>query len=95
VIHLPSETPGLYAQEHVADPLVYAVVSHARLGWFWYILEYDPATRRAFALVTGFETELGYVWLPELEANGCYVLDLALPKPLCEVRALCELDEAA
>ena len=87
--------PKLYGQEGKEDPLVYAVLSNVRLAWHWYLLEHDPQTRECFAFVSGFADEYGYVWLTELEQNGCFMLKLDLPKPLSEVRSLCELDEAA
>jgi len=36
--------------------------------WTWYATEYDPIDRLFFGLVRGFETELGYFSLDELEA---------------------------
>jgi len=35
--------------------------------WTWYATEYDPETREFFGLVDGFEAELGYFSLGELE----------------------------
>jgi len=37
-------------------------------GWTWYALEYSPEERTFFGLVKGFETELGYFSLDELES---------------------------
>lgn len=37
-------------------------------NWTWYATEYDPETRTFFGLVRGFEAELGYFSLDELEA---------------------------
>jgi hypothetical protein len=36
--------------------------------WTWYATEYDPETRQFFGLVDGFEAELGYFSLDEMEA---------------------------
>ena len=36
--------------------------------WTWYITEFDPKTRVFFGLVRGFENEMGYFRLEELEA---------------------------
>ena len=36
--------------------------------WTWYATEYDPIDRLFFGLVRGFEMELGYFSLDELEA---------------------------
>ncbi len=35
--------------------------------WTWYATEYDPESRLFFGLVDGFERELGYFSLDELE----------------------------
>ena len=35
--------------------------------WTWYATEYDPESRLFFGLVDGFERELGYYSLDELE----------------------------
>ena len=37
-------------------------------SWTWYATEYDPDTRTFFGLVDGFEKELGYFSLDELES---------------------------
>jgi hypothetical protein len=37
-------------------------------NWTWYATEYDPKTRTFFGLVHGFEEELGYFTLDELES---------------------------
>ncbi len=36
-------------------------------GWDWYMTEYEPETGLAFGYVRGFEGELGYFSIPELE----------------------------
>ena len=36
-------------------------------NWTWYAWEYDPKQRIFFGLVSGFEVELGYFSLDELE----------------------------
>lgn len=36
-------------------------------NWTWYATEYDPKDRLFFGLVVGFERELGYFSLRELE----------------------------
>ena len=46
-------------------------------GWTWYATEYDPETRTFFGLVDGFEKELGYFNLDELESiNGPFGLKI-------------------
>jgi hypothetical protein len=58
--------PAIGATENVSDPIVR---EHYFVGGFdWYLTEYDPETGEAFGLVKGFDTELGYFHLPEMEA---------------------------
>lgn len=35
--------------------------------WAWYLTEYDDKTGEAFGYVKGFENELGYFSIPEME----------------------------
>ena len=55
------------------DGLGYDALAHVKLftpdsNWTWYATEYDPEQRLFFGLVIGFEQELGYFTLDELEA---------------------------
>ena len=50
-------------------------------GWKWFALEYDPEQRLFFGLVKGFDTELGYFSLDELE--GAYRGPLPLVERDC------------
>lgn len=36
-------------------------------NWTWWATEFDPQTRRFFGLVKGFEVEMGYFSLDELQ----------------------------
>ena len=46
-------------------------------NWTWYATEYDPETRVFFGLVDGFEKEVGYFSLDELESiNGPFGLKI-------------------
>jgi hypothetical protein len=79
-------------QEEAKDPLVIAKFFRPDAGWTWYATEYDEAEEMFFGLVVGFEAELGYFSLAELEsARG----GLGLPverdlyfseRPLSQVR---------
>jgi hypothetical protein len=60
--------PALYATENVKDPVAQVKLFTPDAGWTWYITEYDPAERRAFGMVVGLETEIGYISIDELEA---------------------------
>ncbi|KKW22075.1 MAG: hypothetical protein UY62_C0012G0011 [Parcubacteria group bacterium GW2011_GWF2_50_9] len=47
------------------------VLAHFFAGsWDWWATEYNPAERMFFGLVKGFEVELGYFSLDELEENS-------------------------
>jgi len=65
---LEKKLPALYSQEDVEDPNVIVKFFCPWNQWTWYATEYDPETRRFFGLVHGFETELGYFTLEELES---------------------------
>ena len=58
--------PKLYETEEQKDP-----IAHIKLfidGWTWYIIEIDKSDySTCYGLVSGFETELGYFSLSELE----------------------------
>lgn len=63
--------PALYATENVseADKLVMLKLFTPWGGFTWYIAEYNPETGLMFAYATGgYESEWGYISLPELEA---------------------------
>ncbi|MBF0313350.1 MAG: DUF2958 domain-containing protein [Oligoflexia bacterium] len=84
--------PMLYQTENTKDPIVHAKLFHPCSNWTWFVLEYDPVDRLCFGLTCGFESELGYFAVEELEdvvVNGLGVeRDLYFtPKPLSQVRA--------
>lgn len=87
--HLLEKLPALYATEHQKDPIVYARFTHPRSGWQWFVTEFDGEFT-FFGLVSGFEVELGYFDLRELEANGCVLDESWKATPLGEVRAKLE-----
>jgi hypothetical protein len=64
---LAAELPKLYSTEHEKDPTVRCKWFTPDSSWTWYVTEYDPVERLAFGLVDGFEQELGYIALDELE----------------------------
>ncbi len=62
------QLPGLYANEELglaAQALVKFFTPDS--NWTWYASEYDPENRIFFGYVIGFEDELGYFSLEELE----------------------------
>jgi Protein of unknown function (DUF2958) len=64
---LREQLPPLYAQEHEADPLVVCKFFTPDSSLNWYVLEFDEVDI-FFGLVIGFEQELGYFSLSELQA---------------------------
>lgn len=70
---LKEKLPALYAQENEADPMVYIKFFDPTGSWSWYVLEgeekeYDYGTDFLFfGYVIGFENELGYFTLNQLE----------------------------
>jgi len=55
-------------QENVDDPLIVAKFFDPTGSWTWYATEYDQDTKTFFGLVDGYEKELGYFSLEELES---------------------------
>ncbi len=88
---LRQQLPPLYSQEHVDDPLIVCKFFTPDSNWTWYGMEFDGEDL-FFGLVVGFEKELGYFTLSELEeARGPLGLSIErdihfTPKRLSEVR---------
>jgi len=65
---IAKKTPRLYEQsEKGDDAIAYAKFFTPDSSWTWYMTEYDPEQRLAFGYVCGFENELGYFSIDELE----------------------------
>ena len=60
--------PALGATENVEDPFGGVKFFTPDSNWTWFATEYDPDERRFFGMVHGFEKELGYFTLDELES---------------------------
>lgn len=58
----------LYGAEKDKDPMVCVKFFHPMSNWDWYGIEYDEKQKLMFGLVKGFETELGFFSLDELES---------------------------
>lgn len=58
--------PRLYEQDGAEDPTVYAHYFSCMNGWDWWLLEFD-GTDEAFGLVEGYDDELGYFSIKEME----------------------------
>ena len=59
--------PKLYACENEKDPIVRCKFFTPDASWTWYVLEFD-CVDTFFGLVDGFERELGYFSLQELQS---------------------------
>jgi hypothetical protein len=77
---LLKKLPPLYSQEKVEDPMVIAKFFHPCSNWTWYAIEYDPEEKLFYGYVIGFENELGYFSLTELESIK--VLGLGIERDL-------------
>ena len=93
---IPHDTviPPLYATENETDPVAHVKFFTPDGSWSWYVLEYDPVSRECFGYVDGFEGELGYFSLEELESvrgglGLCIERDIAFTgMRLSEIRKL-------
>lgn len=61
--------PSLYSTEREQDPTVWLKFFIPIAGWTWYVIEYDGEDL-FYGFVIGFEKELGYFRLSELEGVG-------------------------
>ena len=87
---LRTQLPQLYSQEEVDDPKAIAKFFTQDSNWTWYATEFDGKDT-FFGLVDGFEKELGYFSLKELESiRGAFGLPIERdlwfePTPLSEI----------
>lgn len=63
------DLPPLYSQDRKGDD----AIAHVKFftpdsNWTWWATEFEPEDGTFFGLVKGFETELGYFSLAELES---------------------------
>ena len=88
---IKSQLPPLYSQQDVKDPIAQVKFFCPWSNWTWYPIEYDQDDI-FFGKVIGFETELGYFSLCELQAiqgPGGLQIERDLywkPKPLSECK---------
>jgi len=78
--------PPLYSNENTKDPRAIVKFFTPFSSWTWYATEFD-GDDTFFGLVDGFEKELGYFTLSELESLGPKIeRDLWFtPTPLSEL----------
>ena len=71
---LRKQIPALYSQENEKDPMVYVKYFDPVGSWTWYVTEGEQRGRDFlfFGFVIGFDAELGYFSLNQLETakNG-------------------------
>ena len=61
--------PNLYETENEEEKICYVKLFLADSNWTWYIIEIDKSDyNTCYGLVDGFEQELGYFSLSELES---------------------------
>ncbi|MEH2297567.1 MAG: DUF2958 domain-containing protein [Nostoc sp.] len=83
--------PALYAQSECSDAIVYVKFFNPNSDWTWYVTEFDGEDL-FFGLVQGFEEELGYFSLSELqEYRGALGIGIERdlhfkPTPLSQLR---------
>ena len=66
---LLSDIPDLYETEDQRDPLCYIKFFTPDSNWTWYIIEISKSDMNTcYGYVVGFERELGYFTLEELES---------------------------
>ena len=65
---LLTQLPPLYATENEKDPMIWVKYFYPDFSWTWFGIEYDGKDT-FFGLVDGFEVELGYFTLSELQRN--------------------------
>lgn len=67
---IEKKLPKLYSQEKVSNPKIIVKFFHPLSDWSWYVTEGEKVENgdwRFFGLVDGFEKELGYFHLSQLE----------------------------
>ncbi len=86
--------PRLYEQDGAEDLTVYVHYFSCVNGWDWWLLEFD-GTDEVFGLVEGYDDELGYFSIKEMEELNRQMGFAAVerdehfePKPLGAVRGL-------
>jgi hypothetical protein len=85
-----SQLPQLYSQENVEDPIAHVKFFHPLSSWTWYATEFDGEDQ-FFGLVQGFEEEMGYFSLSEMESIKVRGLGIErdvsfTPTPLSQLR---------
>jgi len=67
---LKQQIPALYSQENEKDPIVYCKFFDPTGSWTWYVTEGEETDNDEFlffGFVIGFDAELGYFTLSQLQ----------------------------
>jgi hypothetical protein len=95
---LRKKLPALYANEEVTDPMIIAKFFALGSGWTWFAMEFDGEDI-FFGMVHGFEKELGYFSLKELQSLKLSMGGIEIPAVERDInwtpRRLSELKEYA
>ena len=67
---LRAKLPTLYSTQNQEDPVAIVKYFHPMSSWSWFATEFSPEENLFFGLVVGFERELGYFSLEELQSIG-------------------------
>jgi hypothetical protein len=75
---LASKLPGLYETDNtpLKEKQFKYKLTIPLMDWVWYPTEYDAEERHFFGLVSGWELELGYFALEELEPYGPVMVEI-------------------
>lgn len=78
--HIINKIPNLYETENEEEKICYVKLFLPSSNWTWYIIEIDKSDNNTcYALVDGFEQELGYFTIRELEnLKGLFGLKVEL-----------------
>ena len=95
---LRKKLPPLYSNEEVKDPMVIAKFFALASNWTWFAMEFDGEDL-FFGMVHGFEKELGYFSLKELQSLTLSMGGVEIPAVERDInwtpRRLSELKEYA
>ena len=95
---LKKKLPPLYANEEIKDPTIVCKFFALASNWTWYAMEFDGEDT-FFGMVHGFEKELGYFSLKELESLTLKMGGVEIPAVERDInwtpRKLSELKEYA
>ena len=95
---LIKKLPALYANDEVKDPMVVAKFFALGSAWTWFAMEFDGVDT-FFGMVHGFEKELGYFSLKELQSLKLTIGGIDIPAVERDInwtpRRLSELKEYA